>query len=47
VVEKLRKMGKSVEYHEYPDEGHWPRKRENLKDLYTRSARFLDEHIPS
>jgi dipeptidyl aminopeptidase/acylaminoacyl peptidase len=46
VVEKLRKMGKTVEYHEYPDEGHWPRKRKNLKDLYTRSARFLDEHIP-
>ena len=46
VVEKLRKLGKSIAYHEYPDEGHWPRKRKNLRDLYGRSARFLDGHIP-
>jgi len=45
VVAKLRKMGKKCEYHEYPDEGHWPRKRKNLRDLYERSARFLDRHI--
>lgn len=46
VVEKLRKMGRRVEYHEYPDEGHWPRKRKNLVDLYTRTTAFLDENIP-
>lgn len=46
VVAKLRKLGKEVEYHEYPDEGHWPRKRKNLRDLYERSVRFLDKHIP-
>ncbi len=46
VVEKLRGMGRTVEYHEYPDEGHWPRKRKNLTDLYTRTVRFLDERIP-
>lgn len=46
VVAKLLKMGKMVEYHEYPDEGHWPRKRKNLRDLYERSMRFLDKHIP-
>jgi dipeptidyl aminopeptidase/acylaminoacyl peptidase len=46
VVAKLRKMGKKIEYHEYPDEGHWPRKRRNLRDLYERSVRFLDRHIP-
>jgi len=45
VVTKLRKMGKKFEYHEYSDEGHWPRKRKNLRDLYERSARFLDRHI--
>ena len=45
VVKKLRKLGKEVTYHEYHDEGHWPRKRKNLRDLYQRSARFLDEHI--
>jgi dipeptidyl aminopeptidase/acylaminoacyl peptidase len=46
VAKRLKEMGKEFEYHEYPDEGHWPRKRKNLIDLYTRSARFLDEHIP-
>ncbi len=46
VTKKLKGMGKEFEYHEYPDEGHWPRKRKNLIDLYTRSTRFLDEHIP-
>ena len=46
VVEKLKSMGKKYEYHEYPDEGHWPRKRRNLIDLYTRTTRFLDENIP-
>jgi dipeptidyl aminopeptidase/acylaminoacyl peptidase len=46
VVEKLKAMGKKHEYHEYPDEGHWPRKRKNLMDLYMRSTRFLDENMP-
>lgn len=45
VVAKLKKLGKQFEYHEYKDEGHWPRKRRNLKDLYERSVRFLDKHI--
>ncbi len=47
VVKRLKAMGKMHEYHEYSDEGHWPRKRKNLIDLYTRSTRFLDEHIPA
>jgi dipeptidyl aminopeptidase/acylaminoacyl peptidase len=46
VVAKLKKLGKQFEYHEYTDEGHWPRKRKNLRDLYERSTRFLDKHIP-
>jgi dipeptidyl aminopeptidase/acylaminoacyl peptidase len=46
VVKRLKAMGKMHEYHEYSDEGHWPRKRKNLIDLYTRSTRFLDQHIP-
>jgi dipeptidyl aminopeptidase/acylaminoacyl peptidase len=46
VIEKLERMGKKFEYHEYTDEGHWPRKRKNLKDLYERSVRFLDKSIP-
>jgi dipeptidyl aminopeptidase/acylaminoacyl peptidase len=47
VVKMLERMGKEHEYHEYTDEGHWPRKRKNLKDLYERSVRFLDTRIPS
>jgi dipeptidyl aminopeptidase/acylaminoacyl peptidase len=46
VVRKLEQMGKEFEYHEYKDEGHWPRKRKNLRDLYERSVRFLDKKIP-
>ena len=46
VVRRLKAMGKEHEYHEYTDEGHWPRKRKNLKDLYVRSVRFLDERVP-
>jgi len=46
VVERLKRLGKEVEYHEYSDEGHWPRKRKNLRDLYERSVRFLDQRIP-
>ena len=43
---RLKEMGKDYEYHEYTDEGHWPRKRKNLMDLYTRSVGFLDDRIP-
>jgi dipeptidyl aminopeptidase/acylaminoacyl peptidase len=46
LVRRLEQMGKEFEYHEYTDEGHWPRKRKNLKDLYERSVRFLDKKIP-
>ena len=46
VARRLRKMGKEFEYHEYKDEGHWPRKRKNLQDLYSRSVEFLDRKIP-
>jgi dipeptidyl aminopeptidase/acylaminoacyl peptidase len=46
VVAELKRMGKKYEYHEYPDEGHWPRKRKNLMDLYKRSTTWLDDNIP-
>ena len=45
VVKRLKGMGKECVYHEYRDEGHWPRKRKNLMDLYTRTSGFLDERI--
>ena len=47
LVRKLEALGKDFEYHEYTDEGHWPRKRKNLRDLYERSVDFLDRMIPS
>lgn len=46
VARRLKEMGKEFEYHEYTDEGHWPRKRKNLMDLYSRSVEFLDRKIP-
>lgn len=46
VVARLKELGKEHQYHEYSDEGHWPRKRKNLKDLFVRSVKFLDENIP-
>ena len=46
VARRLEKMGKEFEYHEYTDEGHWPRKRKNLMDLYWRSVEYLDRKIP-
>lgn len=45
VVKELERLGKQFEYHEYSDEGHWPRKRKNLIDLYMRSVDFLDSRI--
>jgi dipeptidyl aminopeptidase/acylaminoacyl peptidase len=46
VAKRLTEMDKEFEYHEYTDEGHWPRKRKNLMDLYSRSVEFLDRRIP-
>ena len=46
VARRLKELDKEFEYYEYKDEGHWPRKRKNLKDLYTRTVMFLDERIP-
>lgn len=46
VARRLKEMSKEFEYHEYTDEGHWPRKRKNLMDLYSRSVEFLDRKIP-
>lgn len=45
LVEALRKAGKSVEYVEYPDEGHGFAKPENRLDFYNRAERFLAEHL--
>lgn len=46
MVERMRKMGKVVDYLEFPDEGHWPRKVSNLTTLLERSIEWLDRYLP-
>jgi len=47
IVEEMRKMGKTVDYLEFPDEGHWPRKMSNLLRLYERALAWLDRYLPA
>ena len=47
MVEEMRKMGKTVDYHEFPDEGHWPRKISNLTRLYERAIDWLGRYLPA
>ena len=47
VRDKVRGMGKTLRYHEYKDEGHFPRRLPNLIDLCTRSLDFLAEYLPA
>jgi dipeptidyl aminopeptidase/acylaminoacyl peptidase len=46
MVEEMKKMGKVVDYLEFPDEGHWPRKRSNQITLYERTTDWLKRHLP-
>jgi dipeptidyl aminopeptidase/acylaminoacyl peptidase len=46
VRDKLQALGRKVEYVEYADEGHWPRKLDNEVDLLQRSLDFVLEHLP-
>jgi len=46
IVEAMRNMGKTIDYLEFPDEGHWPRKMSNLIRLYERSFGWLKTHLP-
>lgn len=46
VRDKLRTLGRTFEYHEFKDEGHSLRKRENQIKLYSWMLDFLDKHIP-
>ena len=45
MVAALRKAGKSVEYVEYPDEGHGAFRPENRLDFYARAEKFLAKHL--
>jgi dipeptidyl aminopeptidase/acylaminoacyl peptidase len=46
MVEEMRNMDKVVEYLEFPDEGHWPRKMSNQIQLFERSTEWLKRHLP-
>jgi len=46
MVEEMRKMGKTLDYLEFPDEGHWPRKIGNQIRLYDRTFDWLDRFLP-
>ena len=45
IVDAMKKAGKIVEYHEYPDEGHGFAKPKNRLDFYAKAEKFLSEHI--
>lgn len=45
MVEEMKKMGKTVDYMEFPDEGHWPRKISNLTLLYEHAIGWLDRYL--
>jgi dipeptidyl aminopeptidase/acylaminoacyl peptidase len=46
IVEAMHKMGKTVDYLEFPDEGHWPRKISNQVRLYDRAIEWLTRFLP-
>jgi len=45
MVEAMKKAGKDVEYHEYPDEGHGFARPENRLDFYAKAEKFLAKHL--
>ena len=45
VVEKLRSLGRRVEYVVYPDEGHGFTKKKNADDAYSRVVAFLTKEL--
>ena len=46
IVDAMRKMGKTVDYLEFADEGHWPRKISNQIRLYERAIDWLTRFLP-
>lgn len=46
IVDAMRRMGKTVDYLEFPDEGHWPRKISNQVRLYDRAIGWLTRFLP-
>ncbi len=46
MVEDMKAAGKTVDYLEFPDEGHVPRKTSNQIRLYERTLAWLDTYLP-
>src|SRR3989442_1710031 len=46
MVDEMKKMGKVVDYLEFPDEGHWPRKMANQITLNERVLDWLKRYLP-
>ena len=46
MVEDMRAAGKTVDYLEFPDEGHWPRKTSNQIRLFERTLDWLNRYLP-
>ncbi len=46
MVDEMRKMGKVVDYLEFADEGHWPRKISNQIRLNERALDWLKQYLP-
>jgi dipeptidyl aminopeptidase/acylaminoacyl peptidase len=46
MVEEMRKLGKTVDYLEFSDEGHWPRKISNQIRLYNWALGWLNRFLP-
>jgi dipeptidyl aminopeptidase/acylaminoacyl peptidase len=45
IVDTLKKLGRSVEYVEYADEGHEFARPENRLDFYAKAEKFLSKHL--
>ncbi len=45
IVEKLRSMGRAVEYVVFPDEGHGFTKLKNEFTAFTKSVEFLERNL--
>ncbi len=46
MVDAMRKAGKVMDYLEFPDEGHWPRKKTNEIRLLERATDWLNRYLP-
>jgi len=46
MYEAMKRAGKVVNHLEFPDEGHWPRKKSNEIQLHERTLAWLMRHLP-